>query len=216
MKETHKVHSYSSESAKCTENLSAVRICLVNPLRPKLLIEFFLPEKSPHFVSSIRKTFTSKWKACALWKSLACDPEKNVSITQTLYIWCSQIILYILIAVVSSLVSENTVVSNFGKMAPVAFFYLILWFKIWKYYQFCLSRNKVYLYIYLSLLELVWHLFIWHISVMVPKLEGKTVFKIYIQYIYIYTQQRKTKAQQQALPALSTVQGIAYRTQITL
>lgn len=50
MKETHKVHSYSSESAKCTENLSAVRICLVNPLRPKLLIEFFYL-KNPHILS---------------------------------------------------------------------------------------------------------------------------------------------------------------------
>lgn len=41
MKETHKVHSYSFESGKCTENLSAVRIHLVNLLRPKLLIEIF-------------------------------------------------------------------------------------------------------------------------------------------------------------------------------
>lgn len=51
MKETHKVHSYSSESAKCTENLSAVRICLVNPLRPKLLIDFFFYLKNPHILS---------------------------------------------------------------------------------------------------------------------------------------------------------------------
>lgn len=163
-----------------------------------------------------------------------------------LYIWCSQIILCILIAVVSSPVSEYTVVSNFGKMAPAAFFYLILWFKIRKYYQFCLSRNKVYLYI--SSLTSLTPFYLAYFS------NGAKTANIYI-YIYTYSRcclalenfardneqwsqfrdelmqniqvlfltkhesnmwSSTKKNQSSTAPALSTVQGIAYRTQITL